>query len=94
MYGAGSERWSTTVSGSGVSIDSTARKVLMPRGCIFFSTSRMLNFTSALVKGCPSWNFTPSCSLNVMVLPSGLTVQDFASPGTGFRLKSYSSSPS
>ena len=66
----------------------------MPRGWIFFSTSITVNCTSALVNGWPSWNFTFGCSLKVIVLPSGLTVQDWASPGCGFRLKSYSSRPS
>src|SRR5690349_1270228 len=94
MYGAGSAKWNTAVSGSGVSIDSTERNVLIPRGCDFFRTSRMLNLTSALENGWPSWNLTPSCRLNVIVFPSGLTVHDFANPGIGFRLKSYSSKPS
>ena len=57
-------------------------------------TSRTENFTSALVNGWPSWNFTPFCSVKVIVLPSGLMVHDCASPGMGLRLKSYSSSPS
>ena len=43
MYGAGSDSWNTAVSGSGVSIASTARNVLMPRGCTFFSTSSTVN---------------------------------------------------
>ena len=79
---------------SGVSISVTSRKVAGPRGCIFLSTSRTENFTSALVKGLPSWNFTPFCRVKVMVLPSGLTFQDSASPGIGLRLQSYSRSPS
>src|SRR4051812_9561530 len=54
----------------------------------------MLNCTSALVNGLPSWNFTPSRNLKVIVLPSGLTVHEVARLGIGFRLKSYSSSPS
>jgi len=33
-----------------------------------------VNFTSALVNGCPSWNLTPFCSVKLIVLPSALTV--------------------
>jgi len=52
------------------------------------------NWTSALVNGVPSWNLTPSRSLNVIVLPSALSVHDVARLGIGLRLKSYSKSPS
>ena len=94
MYGAGSLSRNTAVIGSGVSTAVTARNVFTPRGCTFFSTSITLNCTSALVKGCPSWNLTPGCSLKVTVLPSALTVNDCARLGTGLSWKSYSSRPS
>jgi hypothetical protein len=71
-----------------------ARKVLPPRGCTFFSTSRTENFTSSLENGLPSWKRTPRRSLKVMLLPSAATCHDSARLATGFRLKSYSSSPS
>ena len=94
MYGAGFWSRKTAVWASGVSISMTSRNVAGPRGCTFRSTSSTLNFTSALENGLPSWNLTFFCSLNVTVLPSGLTVHDSASPGRGLRLKSYSSRPS
>ena len=53
MYGAGSDRRKIAVLASGVSIDSTARNVFTPRGCTFFSTSRIENLTSSLVNGLP-----------------------------------------
>ena len=67
---------------------------MAPRGWSFFRTSSTENFTSPLVNGLPSLNFTPFWSLKVIVLPSGLTVHDSASPGSGFKLKSYSRRPS
>ena len=66
----------------------------MPRGWTFFSTSMMVNCTSAEVNGFPSWNFTPLRSLKVTVLPSGATSQDSASAAFGLRSKPYSSKPS
>src|SRR6185437_2771231 len=60
----------------------------------FLSTSMIENWTSALVNGVPSWNLTPSRSLNVIVLPSALSVHDVARLEIGLRLKSYSKSPS
>ena len=54
----------------------------------------IVNCTSALVNGLPSWNFTPLRSLNVTVLPSGETVHDSASEGWGFMSNPYSSRPS
>ena len=94
IYGAGSDLLMITVNESGGSIVSTARKVLIPLGWNFLSTSRIVNLTSALVNGLPSWKETFSCNLKVMTLPSGLTVQDLAKLGYGFNLKSYSSNPS
>ena len=93
-YGAGAASLKTVVWASGVSMSVSSRKVAAPRGWTFRSTSRIENFTSALVNGWPSWNLTPFCSVNVIVLPSALTCQDCASPGMGLRLKSYSRSPS
>src|SRR5438874_6126908 len=84
-YGAGAASLKTAVCASGVSMSVSSRKVAAPRGWTFFSTSRTENFTSALVKGWPSWNVTPFCSVKVMVLPSGLTFHDCASPGVGDR---------
>ncbi len=94
MYGAGVSSLNTTVCASGVSTASSALNVLMPRGWNFFSTSMIENWTSALVKGEPSWNLTPSRNLNVIVLPSLLSVHAVARLGTGFRSKLYSKSPS
>jgi hypothetical protein len=94
MYGAGVSSLNTTVCASGVSTDCSVRNVLMPRGWNLRSTSMTENWTSALVSGLPSWNLTSSRSLNVIVLPSALSVHDVARLAMGFRLKSYSSSPS
>jgi hypothetical protein len=41
-----------------------------------------VHFTSALVNGLPSCHFTPSRSLKVSALPSGLQDQPVASSGT------------
>src|SRR5262249_45311375 len=50
-----------------------------------FSNRRSnVNFTSAEVISCPSWNLTPWRSLKVHVSPSLLTSQDSASSGCGF----------
>ncbi len=46
------------------------------------------------MNGLPSCQVTFGRSLNVTVLPSGETVHDCASDGSGFMLMSYSSSPS
>ena len=43
------------------------------------------NCTSAEVKGSPSCQVTPFCSLKVTVLPSSLTSKLSASAGTGLR---------
>src|SRR6185436_16846955 len=49
-----------------------------------FSKSRSnVNFTSAEVISCPSWNLTFCLSLNVHVSPSALVCHDSASSGTG-----------
>src|SRR5947199_1857308 len=48
--------------------------------------STRLPGASSCEESCPS----PKVRLKVIVLPSGLTVHDSASPGTGFRAKSYS----
>ncbi len=82
------------VVASGVSMSVISRNVLMPRGWTFFRTSRIENLTSALVNGWPSCALTSPRSLKVIVLPSGLTVQDSARLGIGLRSKPYSSSPS
>ena len=83
-----------TVVASGVSTAVTSRKVEMPRGWFFFSTSITVNCTSAEVSGLPSWNCTSERSLKVIVLPSGATVQLSARLALGFRSKPYSSRPS
>ncbi len=44
-----------------------------------------VNCTSALVKGLPSWNFTPERRRKVTVLPSSEMFQDSARLGSGFR---------
>src|SRR5687768_14570427 len=60
---------------------STATKSDLPGD---FSNSRSkVNFTSAEVISCPSWNLTPSRSLKVHVRASGLTCHDSASSGRG-----------
>jgi len=65
---------------------STVRKSAFPED---FSMSRSkVNFTSAEVNSCPSWNFTPWRSLNVHVTPSRATSHDSASSGTAFMSKS------
>ena len=43
------------------------------------------NFTSSAVKSEPSWNFTPSRSLNSQVVGS-TTFQEVASPGSSWSL--------
>ncbi len=40
-----------------------------------------LNLTASALSGVPSWNLTPGFSLKVQTSPSGLDVQDSASPG-------------
>src|SRR2546427_13266436 len=42
-----------------------------------------VNFTSAEVISCPSWNFTPSRRLKLQGCPSGLVCQDSASSRPG-----------
>ena len=44
--------------------------------------------TSALVNGLPLWKVTPSCSLKVIVLPSGAIIPGLGQVGLGFRSQS------
>ena len=79
----GSDRVSLTVSGS---ITSTSAMPVYSAFCAFtLSSARArsrLNLTSSASIVVPSWNVTPSCSLNVYVRPSSEISQLSARPGT------------
>ena len=59
--------------------------------CIVRCRSR-LNFAASASNGSPSWNFTPSRSLIVTVLPSAEVWCDSASCGTSASFSSMSNS--
>ena len=52
-----------------------------PLSCLPMTVSQV-HFTSALVKGLPSCHFTPSRSLKVTTVLSGLQLHDSARSGT------------
>jgi hypothetical protein len=74
-------RFSVTVSGSTTSTDViTARSDATAEPSTVWPRS-MLAFTASASKGVPSWNVTPSRSVNVRAVPSSLNSHAVANPG-------------
>ncbi len=53
----------------------------MPGG-VLYQRSKLAQTASAL-KSVPSWNFTPSCRVKVVLVESSFVVQSVASSGAG-----------
>ena len=76
-------RLRVTVSGSTTSTDvMTARSEATAEPSTVWPRS-MFAFTASASNGVPSWNVTPSRSVNVSAVPSALNSHAVASPGIG-----------